>query len=134
MNEAEPSVVQAMMKSSLASIRNMEHRDTYGNAIGKLFRILISLCCYLCFPVPRRALHCRCANSCPAADPDRSNPTRSRWERPLDTIRSFEAAIDGGYNRKSIYRSDTESVANWNRRSSYYSSKHITPPRRAADL
>ncbi|OQE16125.1 hypothetical protein PENSTE_c025G01778 [Penicillium steckii] len=28
------------------------------------------------------------------ADPDRSNPTRSRMERPLDTIRSFEAAID----------------------------------------
>ncbi|KAJ5226559.1 uncharacterized protein N7469_006565 [Penicillium citrinum] len=27
-------------------------------------------------------------------DPDRSNPTRSRLERPLDTIRSFEAAID----------------------------------------
>lgn len=39
------------------------------------------------------------------ADPDRSNPTRSRWERPLDTIRSFEAAIDGGYNRKSYIRS-----------------------------
>lgn len=35
------------------------------------------------------------------ADPDRSNPTRSRWERPLDTIRSFEAAIDGNYARKS---------------------------------
>lgn len=40
------------------------------------------------------------------ADPDRSNPTRSRWERPLDTIRSFEAAIDGAYsNRRSIHRS-----------------------------
>lgn len=37
------------------------------------------------------------------ADPDRSNPTRSRWERPLDTIRSFEAAIDGNY-RKSYIR------------------------------
>ncbi|KJK83638.1 hypothetical protein H634G_00871 [Metarhizium anisopliae BRIP 53293] len=40
----------------------------------------------------------------PIADPDRSNPTRNRWERPLDTIRSFEAAIDGGYQRKSLYR------------------------------
>lgn len=40
-----------------------------------------------------------------AADPDRSNPTRSRWERPLDTIRSFEAAIDGNYSRKSYMRS-----------------------------
>ncbi|KID81845.1 hypothetical protein MGU_10823 [Metarhizium guizhouense ARSEF 977] len=47
----------------------------------------------------------------PIADPDRSNPTRNRWERPLDTIRSFEAAIDGGYQH-------TDSVANWNRRSS----------------
>jgi hypothetical protein len=40
-----------------------------------------------------------------AADPDKSNPTRSRWERPLDTIRSFEAAIDGAYKRKSMIRS-----------------------------
>ncbi|KAF3403536.1 hypothetical protein F1880_009642 [Penicillium rolfsii] len=27
-------------------------------------------------------------------DPDLSNPTRSRLERPLDTIRGFEAAIE----------------------------------------
>lgn len=39
------------------------------------------------------------------ADPDLSNPTRNRWERPLDTIRSFEAAIEGDYARRSIYRS-----------------------------
>ncbi|KAJ5689851.1 hypothetical protein N7462_004243 [Penicillium macrosclerotiorum] len=34
-------------------------------------------------------------------DPDRSNPTRNRLERPLDTIRSFEAAIEahGKQNR-----------------------------------
>lgn len=76
------------------------------------------------------------------ADPDRSNPTRNRWERPLDTIRSFEAAIDGGYsNRRSIIRAGTADVTatpaqghlltrgatdtegpSWgsNRRSSYY--------------
>ncbi|CAJ2500974.1 Uu.00g038270.m01.CDS01 [Anthostomella pinea] len=54
------------------------------------------------------------------SDPDRSNPTRNRWERPLDTIRSFEAAIDGGYNRNSVIKADTDSMANWNRRSSYY--------------
>ncbi|EAU38382.1 conserved hypothetical protein [Aspergillus terreus NIH2624] len=30
-------------------------------------------------------------------DPDLSNPTRPRLERPLDTIRSFEAAIYGTY-------------------------------------
>ncbi|KAJ5684884.1 uncharacterized protein N7477_001229 [Penicillium maclennaniae] len=28
------------------------------------------------------------------SDPDLSNPTRARLERPLDTIRSFQAAID----------------------------------------
>lgn len=79
----------------------------------------------LSFPASQALIH-------PTAEPDRSNPTRSRWERPLDTIRSFEAAIDGGYSRKSLYRSDSESVANFNRRSSYYSSEHIphlTPPR-----
>jgi len=35
------------------------------------------------------------------ADPDASNPSRSRFERPLDTIRSFEQAIDNGYKRRS---------------------------------
>jgi hypothetical protein len=40
-----------------------------------------------------------------SADPDLSNPTRNRWERPLDTIRSFEAAIEGDYARRSMYRS-----------------------------
>lgn len=79
------------------------------------------------------------------ADPDRSNPTRNRWERPLDTIRSFEAAIDGNYRRSSYYRPGETSLDknydfnpravgslyhvdpnesaqqnSWNRRSSYY--------------
>lgn len=67
------------------------------------------------------------------ADPDRSNPTRNRWERPLDTIRSFEAAIDGGYNRKSIYGGDAESVARVNRRSSYFASE-LQPLSRYPDL
>lgn len=61
----------------------------------------------------------------PAAEPDLSNPTRSRWERPLDTIRSFEAAIDGEYRRRaSQMRSDqTDVMSNYggaSRRSSYY--------------
>jgi len=34
-------------------------------------------------------------------DPDRSNPTRHRLERPLDTIRGFQDAIDGSYNRRA---------------------------------
>ncbi len=46
------------------------------------------------------------ANTC-TADPDRSNPTRPRMERPLDTIRSFEAAIDGSYSRRASFRAGT---------------------------
>lgn len=90
MNEAEPSEVAATVKSQLAPLRSLQHRDAYGN---------------------------------PIADPDRSNPTRSRWERPLDTIRSFEAAIEEQYTsrRSSTLRADNESVA-WgnNKRNSYY--------------
>ncbi|KAG9246673.1 hypothetical protein BJ878DRAFT_267360 [Calycina marina] len=59
----------------------------------------------------------------PISDPDRSNPTRSRWERPLDTIRSFEEAIDGSYSRKSTHiRSGTESsdASQYTRQSSYF--------------
>lgn len=36
------------------------------------------------------------------ADPDLSNPTRPRFERPLDTIRAFEAAIDGSYHSRRM--------------------------------
>lgn len=36
------------------------------------------------------------------ADPDLSNPTRWREERPLDTIRAFEAAIEGSYRSSMI--------------------------------
>ncbi|KND88632.1 Uncharacterized protein C19C7.04c [Tolypocladium ophioglossoides CBS 100239] len=68
--------------------------------------------------VPLRSIQHKDTWGNPIADPDKSNPTRNRWERPLETIRSFEAAIDGGYSRKSMYRSDTESVANWTRRNS----------------
>ncbi|OAF58470.1 hypothetical protein VC83_05050 [Pseudogymnoascus destructans] len=83
MSEAQPSDIANDHSTRLASLRAIQHRDTYG---------------------------------LPIADPDRSNPTRSRWERPLDTIRSFEAAIDGNYARKSgRYDGAIES-----RRSSYY--------------
>ncbi|KAH7087141.1 hypothetical protein FB567DRAFT_60170 [Paraphoma chrysanthemicola] len=56
-------------------------------------------------------------------DPDLSNPTRSRWERPLDTIKSFEAAIDGEYRRRaqSMRADQTDVMSGYNsRRSSYY--------------
>lgn len=67
-------------------------------------------------------------NGNPISEPDVSNPTRYRWERPLDTIRSFEAAIDGQYNnRKSaLYQSsDIDSVAGGpTRRNSYYNNSN----------
>lgn len=44
-------------------------------------------------------------------DPDRSNPARSRMERPLDTIRSFEAAIDNNHKRKALARSGMFSLS-----------------------
>lgn len=55
-------------------------------------------------------------------DPDLSNPTRPRLERPLDTIRAFEAAIDGSYERSSPSRADTsDGINGQSRRTSYYS-------------
>ncbi|OAX77531.1 hypothetical protein ACJ72_08169 [Emergomyces africanus] len=58
----------------------------------------------------------------PITDPDLSNPTRYRFERPLDTIRSFEAAIDGSYmhRRVSYSRQDESANGGYSRRSSYY--------------
>ncbi|CAK7267221.1 hypothetical protein SEPCBS119000_002436 [Sporothrix epigloea] len=84
--EAEPSAVAATVKSSLAPLRSIVHKDNNGN---------------------------------PIAEPDKSNPTRYRWERPLDTIRSFEAAIDGGYTRQNAYSNDNEQ-GNFSRRGSYF--------------
>ena len=65
--------------------------------------------------MPRVISSVRCSHSLDAqavantftADPDRSNPTRPRMERPLDTIRSFEAAIDGSYSRRASFRAGT---------------------------
>ena len=39
-----------------------------------------------------------------SADPDLSNPTRPRWERPLDTIRSFEAQIDAEFKTRQAFQ------------------------------
>ncbi|KAH6675492.1 hypothetical protein B0J14DRAFT_652343 [Halenospora varia] len=112
--EAEPSAVASGEKSLLGSIRAIQHRDALGNPIGKSF-----------FPQLHSDL---VANTIlPAADPDRSNPTRSRWERPLDTIRSFEAAIDGNYSRKSYMRTAESDVGSqYNRRSSYFGGTQVT--------
>ncbi|KAI4277884.1 MAG: hypothetical protein LQ337_001430 [Flavoplaca oasis] len=61
-------------------------------------------------------------------DPDRSNPTRPRLERPLDTIRAFEAAIDGSYERGTPSRADTSDGMNGqSRRSSTYLGQRPQP-------
>jgi hypothetical protein len=83
------AAVASGVKSSLLPIRAIQHRDNQGNPIGTSV---------LFHPSSNADV------STWTADPDRSNPTRSRWERPLDTIRSFEAAIDGNYSRKSYLR------------------------------
>ncbi|EAW09439.1 uncharacterized protein ACLA_036430 [Aspergillus clavatus NRRL 1] len=55
-------------------------------------------------------------------DPDLSNPTRARFERPLDTIRSFEAAISGTYNSRptSWARTESPGAGDSGKRGSYY--------------
>ncbi|KAK5135366.1 hypothetical protein LTR08_005308 [Meristemomyces frigidus] len=62
-------------------------------------------------------------------DPDLSNPTRPRLERPLDTIRSFEKAIDNGYKRRSSYRAESSDQSNnfGSRRSSYLNGEYTGP-------
>ena len=82
------------------------------------------------------------------ADPDASNPTRPRLERPLDTIRSFEAAIDGNTSRRQHFRSgkrlslitdeskiltihgieSASPLSTQNRRTSYYNGKCLPTP------
>ncbi|KAL4818137.1 hypothetical protein BDW67DRAFT_22611 [Aspergillus spinulosporus] len=52
-------------------------------------------------------------------DPDLSNPTRPRFERPLETIRSFEAAIYGQYTSRPTSYAQTEG-GDYSRRNSYY--------------
>lgn len=89
MNEAQPNLV-ALEKSNIGSLRELQHKDQYGNVI---------------------------------VDPDLSNPTRPRFERPLDTIRSFEAAIYGQYSgRPGSYAQTVEesTPGDYSRRSSYY--------------
>lgn len=90
MNELQPNRV-ALEKSNLGSLREMEHKDQFGNVI---------------------------------TDPDWSNPTRPRFERPLDTIKSFEAAIYGAYssNRHSYAKTDdaASQMGDYSRRTSYY--------------
>ncbi|CRL20205.1 Protein of unknown function DUF2406 [Penicillium camemberti] len=67
-------------------------------------------------------------------DPDLSNPTRPRLERPLDTIRSFEAAINGSYNNNRASYAKTDDAASqmgdFSRRTSYYGGQNTGPSNR----
>lgn len=92
------AVAASRTESSLAPLRAIQHRDSLGQTIG--------MRCLDCLRNRTYRLI-----SLFVAEPDRSNPTRSRWERPLDTIRSFEAAIDGNYSRKSMVRSGEEATS-----------------------
>ncbi|KAJ9315252.1 hypothetical protein DTO271D3_4419 [Paecilomyces variotii] len=92
MQEAQPAMVAALEKSNLASLREVPHKDQYGNII---------------------------------TEPDISNPTRYRFERPLDTIRSFEAAVEGSWNSRrmstaSNARTEEPSPGGVSRRGSYF--------------
>lgn len=63
-------------------------------------------------------------------DPDRSNPTRPRLERPLDTIRSFNAAAEGTTQRRSSYQRPQSQFGGWDaqsRRTSHYGSPGARP-------
>ncbi|KGO37259.1 Protein of unknown function DUF2406 [Penicillium expansum] len=60
-------------------------------------------------------------------DPDLSNPTRPRLERPLDTIRSFEAAINGSYNSN---QDGASQMGDFSRRTSYYGGQSNGPSNR----
>lgn len=76
---------------TMGSIRSMQHRDTNGEIISMEYARTM----------PRYA---KLANI-KIADPDRSNPTRPRLERPLATIMSFHAAVDGVYGERAYSKS-----------------------------
>jgi len=59
----------------------------------------------------------------PIVDPDLSNPTRYRFERPLETVRRFEEQIDREYSRRQqVLRAESyvEPGNSTSRRSSYF--------------
>ena len=81
----QPKDAQLLEQSTIESLRAYQHKDANGNPISKL-------------PI---VVYGRWYADQTVADPDLSNPTRPRFERPLDTIRSFEKSIDQGYKRRS---------------------------------
>ncbi|KAJ6178472.1 hypothetical protein N7519_008933 [Penicillium mononematosum] len=117
MNEMQPMTV-ALEKSNLGSLREIQFKDQYGNVISSYPLAIIGSWDFL-------------ANPCfVPADPDLSNPTRPRFERPLDTIRSFEAAINSSYNnnRASYAKADdaASQMGDYSRRTSYYGGQNTS--------
>ena len=95
----QPSDAQLLEQTTIASLRSTQHLDINGNPISKYSDFLLNR---------------MNANNFPA-DPDLSNPTRPCLERPLDTIRSFEKAIDAGYKRRSsMMRGGASSMSSFN--------------------
>ena len=80
-----PPDAQLLETTTIESLRSVQHKDINGNPISTYTTVTL--------PYSRLTIE--------TADPDLSNPTRPRLERPLDTIRSFEKAIDSGYKRRS---------------------------------
>lgn len=75
---------------TMGSIRAMQHRDANGEIIG--------------MGSANSTLRVNIADL-ETADPDRSNPTRPRLERPLATIMSFHAAVEGVYGERTYSKS-----------------------------
>lgn len=80
---AIPVAVNNQPAQDVFSLRSIQHRDRDGQIIGMISHSTSSITMLICL-----------------ADPDRSNPTRSRFERPLDTIRNFEAAIEANRRQR----------------------------------
>lgn len=87
--DPSPSVNAIFEESTITPLRGIQHRDAAGN--------VISTCGLGHLTTGNQPLIF-------VADPDLSNPTRPRMERPLDTIKAFEKAIDNGYKRRSGYQ------------------------------
>lgn len=69
-------------KNHARSLSTLKFKDRFGNDIGTQTTEKIQISTGL------RVLMLEIT-----VEPDLTNPTRHRWERPLDTIRGFEAAI-----------------------------------------
>lgn len=70
-------------KNHARSLSTLKFKDRFGNDIGTEVPGKFNIC----------YIELRVLILASVVEPDLTNPTRHRWERPLDTIRGFEAAI-----------------------------------------